>query len=60
MSHFTHHYEENYLKAIFKLGQKPVRKVNNIALARYLELNPGVGAGNGAQDGGARTRCRAG
>jgi DtxR family Mn-dependent transcriptional regulator len=40
MSHFTHHYEENYLKAIFKLGQKPVRKVNNIALARYLELNP--------------------
>ncbi|TCJ12606.1 metal-dependent transcriptional regulator [Flaviaesturariibacter flavus] len=40
MSHFTHHFEENYLKAIFKLGQKPVRKVNNITLSRYLELSP--------------------
>ncbi|GAB4091415.1 metal-dependent transcriptional regulator [Flaviaesturariibacter terrae] len=40
MSHFTHHYEENYLKAIYKLQQKAAGKVNNIALARYLDLNP--------------------
>ncbi|RYY38267.1 MAG: metal-dependent transcriptional regulator [Chitinophagaceae bacterium] len=40
MSHFSHHYEENYLKAIFKLRQKAEGKVNNIALARYLDLNP--------------------
>ncbi|TCZ74122.1 metal-dependent transcriptional regulator [Flaviaesturariibacter aridisoli] len=39
MSHFTHHYEENYLKAIYKLQQKG-GKVNNIALSRYLDLNP--------------------
>jgi len=40
MSHFTRHYEENYLKALFKLRQKAEGKVNNIALARYLDLNP--------------------
>ncbi|RYY95298.1 MAG: metal-dependent transcriptional regulator [Chitinophagaceae bacterium] len=40
MSHFARLYEENYLKAIYKLEQKRAGKVNNIALARYLDLNP--------------------
>ncbi|GAA4340008.1 metal-dependent transcriptional regulator [Flaviaesturariibacter amylovorans] len=40
MSHFSRLYEENYLKAIYKLEQRRVGKVNNIALARYLDLNP--------------------
>lgn len=40
MSHFTLHYEENYLKAIYKLQQRAQGKVNNIGLARYLDLNP--------------------
>jgi DtxR family Mn-dependent transcriptional regulator len=40
MAHFTHHSEENYLKTLYKLGHKPVKKVNNIALAKELELNP--------------------
>ena len=40
MPHFAHHYEENYLKAIFKLSTKGLKKVNNIALAKHLELNP--------------------
>src|SRR5687768_8244797 len=40
MSHFTHHFEENYLKALYKLSNKDIKKVNNIALAKYLALNP--------------------
>lgn len=40
MAHFTHHSEENYLKTLFKLGSRPVKKVNNTALARALGLNP--------------------
>jgi DtxR family Mn-dependent transcriptional regulator len=40
MPHFTHYSEENYLKTIFKLGNKPLKKVNNIALAKELSLNP--------------------
>lgn len=40
MAHFTHHSEENYLKTLYKLGNKQVKKVNNIALAKELELNP--------------------
>jgi DtxR family Mn-dependent transcriptional regulator len=40
MQHFTHHSEENYLKTIYKLEDKSGKKVNNIALAKALELNP--------------------
>ena len=40
MAHFTHHSEENYLKTLFKLGHRQVKKVNNIALAKELGLNP--------------------
>jgi DtxR family Mn-dependent transcriptional regulator len=40
MPHFTSYSEENYLKTLFKLGQKQVKKVNNIALAKSLDLNP--------------------
>jgi DtxR family transcriptional regulator, Mn-dependent transcriptional regulator len=40
MPHFSHHSEENYLKALFKLSSKQVKKVNNIALAKELDLNP--------------------
>ncbi|MFN2458282.1 MAG: metal-dependent transcriptional regulator [Chitinophagaceae bacterium] len=40
MPHFTHHSEENYLKALYKLSSKDVRKVNNIALAKLMSLNP--------------------
>ncbi|GAA4340983.1 metal-dependent transcriptional regulator [Flaviaesturariibacter amylovorans] len=40
MLHFAHQSEENYLKALYKLEQRPVKKVNNIALAKTLELNP--------------------
>jgi DtxR family Mn-dependent transcriptional regulator len=40
MPHFSHHSEENYLKALFKLSNKQVKKVNNIALAKELDLNP--------------------
>lgn len=40
MAHFSHHSEENYLKTLFKLSQKPIRKLNNISLAKSLELNP--------------------
>jgi DtxR family Mn-dependent transcriptional regulator len=40
MPHFAHHSEENYLKALFKLSSKQIKKVNNIALAKELELNP--------------------
>jgi len=40
MPHFTHHSEENYLKTLFKLSSKQVKKVNNIALSKELGLNP--------------------
>jgi DtxR family Mn-dependent transcriptional regulator len=40
MSHFVHHFEENYLKELYKLGQKEIKKVNNIALAKAMNLNP--------------------
>lgn len=40
MSHFVHHYEENYLKELYKLSQKEIKKLNNIALAKAMGLNP--------------------
>lgn len=40
MSHFANHSEENYLKTLFKLEHKQIKKVNNIALSKALELNP--------------------
>lgn len=40
MPHFTHHFEENYLKELYKLSTKESNKVNNIALARAMGLNP--------------------
>jgi DtxR family transcriptional regulator, Mn-dependent transcriptional regulator len=40
MQHFTHSSEENYLKTLYKLENGPVKKVNNIALSKALELNP--------------------
>ena len=40
MAHFAHHSEENYLKTLFKLESHKDRKVNNIALAKALNLNP--------------------
>lgn len=40
MAHFTHHFEENYLKTLFKLSTKDLKKVNNITLAKAMQLNP--------------------
>ncbi|MES1226725.1 MAG: metal-dependent transcriptional regulator [Bacteroidota bacterium] len=40
MAHFTHHSEENYLKTLYKLYTKEVKKVNNTALSKELNLNP--------------------
>lgn len=40
MGHFIHLSEENYLKTLYKLTFKQVKKVNNIALAKELGLNP--------------------
>ena len=40
MPHFTHHSEENYLKTLFSLSHRDIKKVNNIALAKALDLNP--------------------
>ena len=40
MAHFTHHSEENYLKTLFSLSTREIRKVNNVALAKALGLNP--------------------
>jgi len=40
MPHFTHHSEENYLKTLYKLYNKEVKKVNNTALSKELNLNP--------------------
>lgn len=40
MSHFTYQSEENYIKALYKISSKPLKKVNNIALAKSMNLNP--------------------
>ena len=40
MQHFTHHSEENYLKTLYKLENRRVKKVNNVALSKALDLNP--------------------
>ena len=40
MQHYANHSEENYLKMLYKLETKQVKKVNNIALSKALELNP--------------------
>lgn len=40
MSHFEHYAEENYLKMLYKLSSKDLKKVNNTALSKALELNP--------------------
>jgi len=40
MAHFTHHSEENYLKTLYKLSNRPVKKVNNTSLSNELGLNP--------------------
>lgn len=40
MSHFGHQFEENYLKELYKLSQKEIKKVNNTALAKTMSLNP--------------------
>jgi DtxR family Mn-dependent transcriptional regulator len=40
MSHFVHQIEENYLKELYKLSQRAIKKVNNIALAKAMDLNP--------------------
>src|SRR5215211_7232671 len=40
MPHFTHHSEENYLKTLYKLNNKQVKKLNNVTLAKALDLNP--------------------
>jgi len=40
MQHFIHHSEENYLKTLYKLEDKQIKKVNNSALSKALELNP--------------------
>ena len=40
MPHFAHHSEENYLKTLFALSGKDIKKLNNITLAKTLELNP--------------------
>jgi DtxR family Mn-dependent transcriptional regulator len=40
MAHFIHHSEENYLKTLYKLSGREVKKVNNTALSKELGLNP--------------------
>lgn len=40
MQHFINLSEENYLKTLYKLEHKQIKKVNNIALSKALELNP--------------------
>ncbi|MFN2440906.1 MAG: hypothetical protein ABR503_17000, partial [Chitinophagaceae bacterium] len=40
MQHFINHSEENYLKTLYKLENNQIKKVNNIALAKALTLNP--------------------
>jgi DtxR family Mn-dependent transcriptional regulator len=40
MAHFPNQSEENYLKTLYKLSTRELKKVNNIALAKELNLNP--------------------
>jgi DtxR family Mn-dependent transcriptional regulator len=40
MQHFAHHSEENYLKTLYKLEDRQIKKVNNTALSKSLDLNP--------------------
>ena len=40
MQHFAHHSEENYLKTLYKLQDEQIKKVNNVALSKALDLNP--------------------
>jgi DtxR family transcriptional regulator, Mn-dependent transcriptional regulator len=40
MPHFVSHSEENYLKALFALSTKEIKKLNNVALAKAMGLNP--------------------
>jgi len=40
MAHFSRHSEENYLKTLYHLETRGSTKVNNVALAKALELNP--------------------
>ena len=40
MPHFASHSEENYLKALYSLSTKDIRKLNNVALAKAMGLNP--------------------
>lgn len=40
MPHFKEQFEETYLKSIYKLNNRHDKGVNNITLAKTLELNP--------------------
>ena len=40
MPHFVYHSEENYLKTLFSLSNREIKKVNNVALAKAMGLNP--------------------
>ncbi len=40
MSHFSNHSEDNYLKVIYKLKEQNIRKLNNVSIAKALELSP--------------------
>jgi len=40
MLHFANYSEENYLKTLYSLSQKDIKKLNNIALSKALALNP--------------------
>lgn len=40
MQHFANHSEENYLKTLFSLSTRDVKKMNNITLSKSMKLNP--------------------
>ncbi|HUR12619.1 MAG TPA: metal-dependent transcriptional regulator [Flavitalea sp.] len=40
MQHFTNLSEENYLKTLYQLEGKRVKKINNTAVSKALDLNP--------------------
>lgn len=40
MVHFANYSEENYVKALYKLEQRQVKKITNSAVAKALDLNP--------------------
>jgi DtxR family transcriptional regulator, Mn-dependent transcriptional regulator len=40
MQHFSNHSEENYLKTLYKLESREIKKLNNITLSKALELSP--------------------